>query len=707
MRPIARSDQQLTALLQCRHQNKVNRGDSMVRSGSGASIFWIVILLVVVSTVEARELTLDDIGGVSTVSSPRVSPDGSSVVIVVSRADYEGNRFENRLVLVDVASGNARDLTFDRPAVARPRWSPSGESLAFIANKDEGEESQRQVYVLPIAGGEAKAVTSAAMGVVSFEWSADGGEIFYVAADAPEEELEGPERHNKSFVVTHHDYLARQRPPDLNVWRIAADGSDAVRINGDGVNAAGGQFSWISVATDGSAVVFNGFPAKHPGDFAQVELYVIDLETGKQRAFGDQLRSVLWGAISPDGSKLAYSRPELGVSAYRSHHIAVGASGGGPAEQVTREIDRSFWGGAWMPDGRGLLVGARDGARNSIWHQPLSGSPTKLDLGNLEPRTGYGPVDLNIGQDGEIAFIATMSEQPTELYWLDSIDGEPRKLTNYNAEIAALNLGNSEAIAWETDDGYQANGILVYPPDFDSKSRYPLVLVIHGGPMSGSTLRFDLLSQLMAARGFVVFAPNYRGSDNLGAEYQAAIIHDAGAGPGRDVMAGIEAVKQLGFVDSSRIGVSGWSYGGYMTSWLIGNYPDTWRAAVAGAPVTDYVDQYTLADLNKLFANGFDNLPWSPEGQLEWREQSPIAHLYRATTPTLIMCNTGDLRVPITESYKLYHALSDHDVPVEFVAYPIPGHFPADPVHQRDVYRRWVDWIANRFEMPREAAISE
>jgi dipeptidyl aminopeptidase/acylaminoacyl peptidase len=356
-----------------------------------------------------------------------------------------------------------------------------------------------------------------------------------------------------------------------------------------------------------------------------------------------------------------------------------------------------------MPDGQSLLVGARDGARNSIWHQPLSGSPKKLDLGNLEARTGYGPVELDIGTGGEIAFTATTSQQPTELYWLDSVDDEPRKLTSFNDGIRALDLGKSEVIGWETDNGMQANGILTYPPDFDARQIYPLVLKIHGGPMSGSTLRFDDLSQLLAAQGFVVFAPNYRGSDNLGAEFQAAIIHDAGAGPGRDVMAGLEEVKKLGFVDESRIGVSGWSYGGYMTSWLIGNYPDTWRAAMAGAPVTDYVDQYALADLNNWFANGFNNLPWSPEAQAEWREQSPIAHVYRATTPTLIMCDTGDLRVPITESYKLYHALDDNNVPVEFIAYPVPGHFPDDPVHSRDVYRRWVDWMAERFEMPRDA----
>jgi dipeptidyl aminopeptidase/acylaminoacyl peptidase len=634
-----------------------------------------------------------------------VAPDGKSVAIVVSSPDYETNQFESRLVLVDIASGEARDLTFERPEVSRPRWSPSGERLAFLAQNDTAEDPQQQVFLLPISGGEARVITAAPRGVSSFEWSADGEEIFYVAADAAEETPEGPERHNQSFVVTHHDYLADQRPPDSHIWRLAIDGGDASRINGDDVVAVGGQFSWLSAAPDGSALVFYGFRSERPGDFMQAGLSVIDLETGIRRDFSDELRTVMWGALSPDGSKLAYSRGDKGTQIFRSHHIAVGDSRGGTAERVTPEIDRSLWGATWMPDNQGLLVGARDAARNSIWHQPLSGKPTKLDLGDLEARTGFGPADLDIGRDGGVAFIATTSQRPAELYWLDSIESKPRRLTDYNSEIAALDLATSEEIQWEGPDGFQANGILTYPPGFDGSKRYPLVLKIHGGPMSASTLRFDALSQLLAARGFVVFAPNYRGSDNLGARYQEAVIHDAGEGPGRDVMAGLEAVRALGFVDESRIGVSGWSYGGYMTSWLIGNFPDVWRAAMAGAPVTDYVDSYALSDINTFFGFGFDRHPWSPEGQAEWREQSPIAYAFRATTPTLILCNTGDLRVPITQSYKLYHALDEHGVPVQFVAYPIPGHFPRDPVHQRDVYRRWVDWMEHRFELPREAPV--
>jgi dipeptidyl aminopeptidase/acylaminoacyl peptidase len=372
---------------------------------------------------------------------------------------------------------------------------------------------------------------------------------------------------------------------------------------------------------------------------------------------------------------------------------------------VTTAIDRGLWGAHWMPGGQALLVAGNDDAQKSLWVQPLNGAPEKLDLGGLNATGTFGPPDLDIAANGAIALIASGSQRPPELYWMDSVTSPPRALTDYNAAIASMNLGRSEEIRWQTHDGMQANGILIYPPDFNPDKRYPLVLKIHGGPMSATTLSFDGFGQVLAARDMLVFGPNYRGSDNLGNAFQSAIIHDAGAGPGQDVMAGLAAVQALGIVDDARIGVSGWSYGGYMTSWLIGNYPDTWRAAMAGAPVTDYVDQYALSDMNVSFGWGFDSPPWSPEAQAAWREQSPIAHVHRASTPTLILCNTGDLRVPITESYKLFHALRDHDVPVQFVGYPLPGHFPGDPVHRRDVFRRWADWMEQRFELPRDAPV--
>ena len=223
------------------------------------------------------------------------------------------------------------------------------------------------------------------------------------------------------------------------------------------------------------------------------------------------------------------------------------------------------------------------------------------------------------------------------------------------------------------------------------------MLVIHGGPRAASLETFSASPQIMAAKGWVVFQPNYRGSDQIGSAYQRAIVNDAGAGPGRDVMAGLEAVKQRGFVDTTRIAVSGWSYGGYMTTWLLGNYTG-WRVAVAGAAVTDWMDQYNLGDANVRRGAAFGGSPWTdPSGcRRSWSShRSPTSR--RSARPTLVMTNTQDYRVTPTQSFKLYHALRDNGVPTKFIGYPIVGHNAGDPVRSRDVQRRWIGWIEQYF----------
>jgi dipeptidyl aminopeptidase/acylaminoacyl peptidase len=202
---------------------------------------------------------------------------------------------------------------------------------------------------------------------------------------------------------------------------------------------------------------------------------------------------------------------------------------------------------------------------------------------------------------------------------------------------------------------------------------------------------------LLAAAGFIVFQPNYRGSNNLGDAYQHAIFRDTGAGPGNDVMAGLSAVQKLGIVDRNRIGVSGWSYGGYMTTWLTG-HSHIWKAAVAGAALTDWVMDYTLAYYQEGDTYFFGGSPWNVKYRDIWRNQSPITYAGNVTAPTLVMGDVGDPNVPLLNSYEWYHALRDGGVEVEFYAYPVDTHFPRDVVRTTDVYRRWVSWMTTHLK---------
>jgi dipeptidyl aminopeptidase/acylaminoacyl peptidase len=204
----------------------------------------------------------------------------------------------------------------------------------------------------------------------------------------------------------------------------------------------------------------------------------------------------------------------------------------------------------------------------------------------------------------------------------------------------------------------------------------------------------------MAARGWLVLQPNYRGSDNLGDAHQRGIVAGAGEGPGRDVLAGVEAVKARGIVDAERVAVSGWSYGGFMTGWMIGRYPGMWRAAVAGAAALDLLDMYALSDLNVMPRHAITGSPWTEGREAHYRAQSPLSYAAQVRTPTLILSSVADSRVTVTQSYKLFRALEDNGVKVKFVAYPTSGHWPPGPVRHRDVYRRWLAWIEEQFAAP-------
>jgi len=373
------------------------------------------------------------------------------------------------------------------------------------------------------------------------------------------------------------------------------------------------------------------------------------------------------------------------------NEIFVTPTTGGDGSDATRSIDGDLLRVLWMPDGNSLLVGGHDGTQTSLWLQPLAGAAKKLALGDSSPSWLFW-VDAYVGRKGEIAFTGSTPTQPAELYYLATANDKARRLTDFNHEIASLALGKAARFEWKGTDGFPEDGVLFYPPDFQKDRKYPLVLIIHGGPTASSTTQFSFLSQLMAAHGYVVFSPNYRGSDNLGNAYQRAIWNDAGDGPGRDVIASIDALKKRGFMDASKIGVTGWSYRGYMTSWLIGHY-QIWKAAVAGAPVTDLYDEYNLADGNLSVGYSFKGSPYVGENLKDYRAQSPITFAAQMKTPTLIMHDTGDARVTITQGYSLYHALKDNGVPVKFIAYPVAGHFPGDPVRAMDVDRRWVEWM--------------
>jgi dipeptidyl aminopeptidase/acylaminoacyl peptidase len=647
-------------------------------------------LLATLSHAEARVIMLDDMRRIVDVSEPHLSPDGKSVAVVVSRVNWDEDRRDSSIVLIDLATGAQRTLTHDRKDVASPRWSPNGDRLAFIDSVNDGEQTIAQVFVLPMNGGDAFKITSAANDVEQFEWKPDGAQIAYVTQD-PSPKREGAARFLDGFEVGNNDYMRRDASLPSHLWLASSDGKWSKRLTHGTWSISstdGGAGTPISWSPDGGHIAITKLPNAVYGDSDPSTIAIVDAHTGALRDVPGQ-RSYLTGPVySPTGDALAAEWYRHGTFNSDGYLVVLPGSGGQGSE-ATPEIDRNVDWYRWTASGGGLFEAGDDGAHVSLWSATPGGKAKKVDLGDVN----FGN-DGSLGKSGALVFVGNTPDDPGEIYYLASPDAQPRKLTNFNSAIEALHLGAMREVTWTGPGGFAEDGILTTPPDFDPSKKYPLAVDVHGGPQGADSLGFDSLVQLLAARGFVVFQPNYRGSTNLGDAYQHAIYRDGGDGPGKDVMAGVAAVLKLGFVDAARMTVSGWSYGGYMTSWLSGHYP-VWKAAVAGAALNDYPLDYTIAwyqegDAADFFGGG----PNDPRTKAMWLEQSPLTYANHITAPTLIMGDVGDANVPIVNSYEMYHALKDHGVTVQFVAYPVDVHFPNDPVRETDVNRRWIAWLA-------------
>jgi dipeptidyl aminopeptidase/acylaminoacyl peptidase len=626
------------------------------------------------------------------VADPQISPDGKSIVILVSRPNFAEDRYDADLVLVDVQDGRQRTLTHDRRAVSSPRWSSSGDRLAFLAT---GANAKPQIFVMPMTGGDAVQITKSTTGVQQFAWRPDGKMIAFAAADeAPKKS--GEEKFNDSFEVGNDDFLVKEAALPTHLWLLPSEGGEPRRLTSGTwtvptSHPPSSPASPIAWSPDGRSIAFVQVETPHSGDSDRSTLQILDVETGQFHGLTGHTKHEGYPLFSPDGARIVYWFPRDGETKNVNDAYWIPAAGG-EGTNATHAIDRNIQRAIWTPDSKSLLVGANDGTTVGLWIQPLDGgAPRRVPLGKACPNSAFW-VDVAAGPHGEIAFAGSEPQHPAELYYLASATGPVKRLTEFNQEVAALELGKTETIEWEGPDGFQMDGVVTYPPDFAPGRKYPLVLYIHGGPRSASKEVFSSRSQMLAANGWVIFEPNYRGSDNLGNAFQAAIWNDSGDGPGRDVMSGVELLKKRGFVDETRMAVSGWSYGGYMTTWLLGHFP-VWKVAIAGAAVTNWLDQYNLGDANVRRGAAFGGSPYVADHIAAYLEQSPITYASKIKAPTLILSDTGDYRVPITQSFELYHALKDNGVPAKFFAYPVTGHSPSDPVRLRDVDRRWVGWL--------------
>lgn len=658
----------------------------MIRAGRLFCAVSTIALWLVPVLAGAKGLEIEDLRQVVSVSTPSISPDGSAVVYVRSRIDWKNDRRDAELVLVDVRTGASRVLTRDRIGPHAPHWSPRGSAIAYLASPERGKSAQ--LYVLPMNGGDSFKVTDAPSGVSTYAWRPDGAAFAYVAEDEAPKKKEA-DKPLDAVTITDNDYLTRETPMPEHVWSVNADGSHATRLTS-------GTWSVVDESDpvwspDGTKIYYQRQPDAIFAHFVDQTTWVHDLakSTDTVLAFagidGD-------ARISHDGKAIALATPRHG-SLYLQSDESVRALADGHELYNSQSIDRNVHAATWLANDAGLLLETADGIRNVGWILSAKGaSPKKLDLGDVDI------VQADVAGDGAIVFVGQKRDRFAEIYYLAPGAASPKPLTSNNAWLARYDLGKSEAFSWNTDLGVPAVGVLTYPVGYVAGKKYPLVLDIHGGPVSTSTWNLTgveaPMRQVLASRGYFVFQPNYRGSDNRGDAFLQAIVGDVSSGPGRDNLAAVEALRKTGTIDETRIFVSGWSGGGLQTSWLIG-HANFWRAAVTGAGVDDWYQQAVLADINENFAETFFGglKPFTAAGRAAYAFESPITYVNAMRTPTLILSDTRDQRVPVSQSFELYHALKERGVPVRFTAFPRYGHFPTDPVGQESVLRAWTGWF--------------
>jgi dipeptidyl aminopeptidase/acylaminoacyl peptidase len=640
-----------------------------------------------------RPVELGDLRRLVSYGNVAIAPDARRVAAIERRNDYKENTSLTHLILIDVRTHAKRVLTPDRKNVSSAVWSPSGDRIAFLSAG--GEKKTPQIWILPVDGGEATRLTDAERGVEGFAWRPDGREIAYVTSDEPPNKKQ-IDAHDDAFTVTNEAWTARTAATPSHVWLIAAGGGTAHRLTSGTWSVAGGELTY---RPDGRAIAFTRSPDGTFDSYLRTTLALADTKTGNVTTFGE--RGSSGPVFDRTGKTLAYTRPNA-IAKVQSD-IVLANPDGSHAADVGAKLDRDAQDAEFLPNGS-LLTAATSGTHSQLYTLARDGTVTMLRIGGVNPNAP------SVARDGTVAFTGSTDTDPSEIY-IAHVPGDsivrrtphrggplaPERLTSTNAWLASHALGTKRTLAWRAADGTPLDAVITEPPGFTKGKKYPLVLVIHGGPTATSRAQFSALPALLAARGWLVMEPNYRGSDNHGAKSIATSLGRPMSVAGTDIIEAVGLLEREGIVDASRIGVSGWSGGGMMTSWLI-THDTRWRAALSGAGVDSLLNVATMSDIDEYAPALLRGNPWSDEAAMKRAlEESPLTYADRVKTPTLIVTDAGDQRVPTPTSYEFYHAIRATGTPVELLVYPVNGHFPSDPLHAEDVNRRWVDWFAKHF----------
>jgi dipeptidyl aminopeptidase/acylaminoacyl peptidase len=638
---------------------------------------------------------LDDVARIKSVSDPQMSPDGQWIAYTVRTPDLKEDRNTSDVWMTRWDGQESVRLTTSKESESSPRWSPDGKSLAFLSSRDDDNDAS-QVWLLPRTGGEAEKVTAEKGGVEDFDWSPDGRKLVLVVAD-PDPDAESDEESSgkkkkktkKPIVIDRYQFKADvtgylgQRRNHLSILDLATRKSDVLTSGPYDEELP----AW---SPDGKTIAFVSKRMNESDRTDNWDLYAIEPRQGAvPRALTTDERSDNqpdWGsrlAWSPDSKWIAYVQggPDKLIY-YGLHRLAVVPSGGGAPRILTADVDLNVLSPQYTEDGSAILFLLEDDQAVGVARVPSGGGRVERLV------TGRRVVASFSAAKDRIAIQMGTALLPDEIYAVEK--GEPRRLSKQNdGWLAEVRLGAVEETKFRSKDGTEIHGFLVKPPDFTPGQKYPTILRLHGGPVGQFECSFDEEWHFFAANGYVVLAPNPRGSSGRGEKFQAAIYADWGNVDTQDALAAVDDAVSRGIADPDRLAVGGWSYGSMLTNYVIAT-TQRFKAATSGAgssnPLAGYgSDQYIREYEQELGA------PWTNiDGWL--KVSFPFVHADRITTPTLFLCGEEDFNMPIVGSEQMYQALRSLGVPTQLVIYPGQHHGIRKPSYVRDRLERYLAW---------------
>jgi len=623
--------------------------------------------------------TIDQSLGLKTVSGPRMSPDGRFVAYVIDETNWEEDTFDTQIGVVMTSTGERYQLTHAKKSSTHPRWSPDSKRLAFLSDRD----GSRQIYIIAPTGGEATELTHFDGGIRSFEWAPDGHHVAFLSTGPETKSRKDRKEKYGDFELVGNDYAM------VHLWLLSTDDEKAKPeplTSGDEFSVAG--FAW---SPDSKRIAFSAARDPDLSSAGTADLYVVPLSDKYVKMLVESPgpdRNPVW---SPNGSEIAYETAAGSADyLFANSHVAIVSVDGGPARLLGAGFDEAPQLVSWSAAG--------------IYFEAMQ--RTSSHLFRLNPVTGAidrvsAPADLELGEPTfnrdftRVAFTCAAPGRYNEVCVSPLSEFSPHPVTNMSDQLKPYKLATRELFAWKSKDGTPLEGILIKPRDFDAKKKYPLLVVIHGGPRSQDRPSLapdrNYPTEMFAAKGAVILRPNYRGSAGYGEKFRALSVGNLGFGDAEDVSSGVDALVARGFVDGSRVGVMGWSEGGYISAFLT-TYTDRFKAVSIGAGIADWITYYVTTDLHPFTRQYLKGTPWMDPDI--YRKTSPITYVTQAKTPTLIQHGELDKRVPVSNAYELYQALKDRGVPVRMIVYRGFGHAINRPKQQRAVMEHNYEWFS-------------